>query len=387
MLNKKDNLIIFVLCLIVISLGVLIALKNPAGVKIAKNTNTNLNQNISINQNTNINQNINTNQQINNNGNNKKQTPEKFVKEFYDYCFGPHHPAGINGFEFVKNSNYLSDSFLKRIEGDKFRSYLLTCAQERPISREYEKMIMMGSAKILAHHFYSQKDNQIIIILNLKNDKWEIEDIQCPNNNQKIIDQIDTSNWITYNDEIAGFNFKYPSDILWGDMSTNIVSSRLVLNVSTSLIDSFPLNAPSGYNKETILEDKKALEKGKFSNIRIDWPSESSNEILKFNSGYGRSFAVFMRFEICDVTFERKLFFYHNNYMITITLYGPIEEIIFSMPKFFKNIDGCGVNKIWNLEANNENQFYKTLKNHNASVSAQNWYDIFDEIVKTVKIK
>ena len=69
MLNKKDNLIIFVLCLIVISLGVLIILKTSADIRIAKNTNISLNQNTNqvvnqnTNQNQNINQNINTNQQ------------------------------------------------------------------------------------------------------------------------------------------------------------------------------------------------------------------------------------------------------------------------------------------------------------------------------------
>ena len=67
MLDKKDNLMIFVLCLIVISLGVLVVLKNPADVKIIKNTNTNLNQNQNTNQvvNQNTNQNININQNTN----------------------------------------------------------------------------------------------------------------------------------------------------------------------------------------------------------------------------------------------------------------------------------------------------------------------------------
>lgn len=64
MLNKKDNLIIFVLCLIVISLGVLTILKNPADIRIVKNTNIGLNQNQNINQVVSQNTNQNINQQI-----------------------------------------------------------------------------------------------------------------------------------------------------------------------------------------------------------------------------------------------------------------------------------------------------------------------------------
>ncbi|MEA2088552.1 MAG: hypothetical protein U9O55_01780 [Patescibacteria group bacterium] len=115
MLNKKDNLIIFVLCLIVVSLGVLVVVGKPFDIKVNKNINNNININKIVNQNTN---------QIVNNNNDKNQTPENFVKKFYDYYLDPHYSAGISGFDFVKNSNYLSDSFLKRIEGDKFRPYL-----------------------------------------------------------------------------------------------------------------------------------------------------------------------------------------------------------------------------------------------------------------------
>ena len=59
MLNKKDNLIIFVLCLIVISLGVLLMVGNLADVRIVKNTNVSINKNVNINQNQNINTNNN----------------------------------------------------------------------------------------------------------------------------------------------------------------------------------------------------------------------------------------------------------------------------------------------------------------------------------------
>lgn len=173
MLNKKDNLIIFVLCLIVISLGVLIALKNPADVKIAKNKNVSIDKNLNTNQNTNQNKNINTNQQIN------KQTPENFVKEFYDYYFGPHNPVGISGFEFMKKGNYLSDSFLERIRGDKYRPYFFTCAQNDPISRKYENVTTTEDASfVLASHLYST-ENQILVELKLKDNQWKIDDIQC----------------------------------------------------------------------------------------------------------------------------------------------------------------------------------------------------------------
>ena len=181
MLNKKDNLIIFVLCLIVISLGVLIMLKNPADIKIVENKNISIDKNVNINSNVNqnINQNINTNQPVNNNNNDEKQTPENFVKEFYGYYFGPHYPVRISSFEFVKNGNYLSDSFLKRIEGDKFRPYLLTCAQNDPIGREYENVTTTkNTAIVLANHLYS-KDNQMLVKLKLNDNQWEIDNIEC----------------------------------------------------------------------------------------------------------------------------------------------------------------------------------------------------------------
>ena len=69
MFNKKDNLIIFVLCLTVISLSVLIMLKNPADIRIVENKNISIDKNVNTNQNTNqaVNQNINTNQNQNTN--------------------------------------------------------------------------------------------------------------------------------------------------------------------------------------------------------------------------------------------------------------------------------------------------------------------------------
>ncbi|MCK5459861.1 DUF3828 domain-containing protein [Candidatus Parcubacteria bacterium] len=183
MLDKKDNLIIFVLCLIVISLGVLIMLKNSADVgnekiNIDKNSNVSIDKNVNIDINNNVDQNTNINEPVATTTD-KNQTPENFVKEFYDYYFGPHYPGGISGFEFIKN-NYLSDSFLKKMEGDKPRSYYLTCAQENPIStREYENIITTkNTSLVLASHLY-YRDKQILVELKFKNNQWKIDDIQC----------------------------------------------------------------------------------------------------------------------------------------------------------------------------------------------------------------
>ena len=94
---------------------------------------------------------------------------------------------------------------------------------------------------------------------------------------------------------------------------------------------------------------------------------------------------VLGRFEVCNVTFERKLLFYNNNYQIVITSSGPEKDIIDSMPQYFEiNSSNCGNEKVWDFDK--QAQFYQDLVDGKGSDVAQDWFNTFDDIISTIEI-
>lgn len=182
----------------------------------------------------------------------------------------------------------------------------------------------------------------------------------------------------SYFDKDAKFILNYPSYVSLEDGDSN-----LVLSISKEKIDL--LDGPMGYDKETAIKDRQALNKGQYGEL-IDWPLEESKQVIKLKNGeYGKSFMVLSRFEVCDVTFERIFMFYSNDYQIVINLsYTAIDEIRNSMSKYFK-IDGrdCGTEMIWRGIEDKE-KFYQSLANNNGSHATQRWHDTFDDIIESI---
>jgi len=193
----------------------------------------------------------------------------------------------------------------------------------------------------------------------------------------KFVEPINTSSWKTFTNPEAKFTLKYPSNIVLGDN----------LSITSTKIDQLEDELPLQYGKQIALIDRQALNQGKYGE-NIDFALEQSKKVIKIDNKYAKSFMVLARYEVCDVVFERKLIFYNNNYQVIISLVGDRGKIISSMPEYF-TIDkvNCGEMKIWDFDNQAIDNFYQALIEHKGSEIVQNWYDTFDDIVKTIEIK
>src|SRR3989339_381452 len=116
----------------------------------------------------------------------------------------------------------------------------------------------------------------------------------------------------------------------------------------------------------------------------VDWPFGASKKIRKIKNKNAQEFMVLNRFEVCDVNFGRKLYFFNNNYQVVITLKIDPKIIKNSMPNYFTtNKEDCGEELVWDLEK--QEDFYNTLKSGQGSPEAQNWFNTFDRIIETIE--
>ncbi len=187
----------------------------------------------------------------------------------------------------------------------------------------------------------------------------------------------EVSNIKTYVNEDLGFSFQYPENISININNNNVLS----LSVKSEKINS--LNYPMNYNKETAKLDRISLSQGNYGQ-GPDWPLDISKKVRNI---YGpinaQEFMVLSRFEICDVTFERRLIFYYDDHQVIITLYGNKNNIISENPSYFKfDQINCSNQKIW--DSSKQNQFYNDLNNNLLSGNAQNWFNLFDNIIETI---
>lgn len=195
--------------------------------------------------------------------------------------------------------------------------------------------------------------------------------------------------WETYQSENANFSLQYPSTVKLEKEVNSLKLEGLAMTITENKIDDMEDEAPLGYGKITALKDEKELSQGKFGE-EIDMPLKASEKVVKINNNQtnGKSFVVLGRFDVCDVTFEKQLIFYNNGYQIVVDLYGPVNKIEESMPKYFAvDQKQCGAEKMWDLKNQNvQTEFYQTLVDKKGSESAQDWFDTMDDITETVKI-
>jgi len=187
-------------------------------------------------------------------------------------------------------------------------------------------------------------------------------------------DEIDS--WQLYINDEAGFSIKYPQNAVFqGKLEDDLSFNVLVTNIDN-------LGYP-GFGEEEALKNMEFLNNGEYGD-EFDWPLESSKKVTKVENKNMQEFMVLGRFEICDVVFERKLILYNNDYQIEITLRGDRDKIVESMPQYFKTDSAnCEDDKIWDFDKQNE--FYQELFQGKGSVVAQEWFDFFDEMVKTIE--
>lgn len=177
----------------------------------------------------------------------------------------------------------------------------------------------------------------------------------------------ETDMWMFYQDEAAGFSIKYPSE------DNLVIESKKIQDLEGTM----------GFNKETAESNRESLKQGNYGK-NVDWPLSVSKQVVNIGPVNAQKFMVVGRFEVCDVVFERALYFIYNDYQVLVKLSVPKKEIIETMPEYFTtDSQNCGEEIIWNFEK--QESFYQALENSTGSETANNWFKLFDQIVGTIE--
>jgi hypothetical protein len=184
--------------------------------------------------------------------------------------------------------------------------------------------------------------------------------------------------WQYFEDLETGFSVKYPHNVTLGNNAEN---NELTLHIESAHIDM--LDSTMGFNTETAKVNSKALSNGTYG-TNVDWPLEESKKIRQVSSTNAQDFMVLGRFEVCDVKFQRFLYFFKNDHQVVISLLGQKDNILEESPEFFTvDSNNCGDEIIWEIEK--QGDFYKQLENNQRPEKSQEWFDTFDAIVNTIE--
>ena len=197
-------------------------------------------------------------------------------------------------------------------------------------------------------------------------------------------------NIIAFFDNEAGFILRYPADNVSfnNNYFVNAADTGTLLVVEVKKLDELFHDETLGYDIETSMKDEASLREGNYGED-IDFAYEPSKKVVKINDIYAKEFIVFGRYEICDVTFERKLIFYNNGYQVIITLAAEKDEVIKSMLEYFAyDSINCADKMVWQgLEGKNtQDDFYNALNSDAVSKIVKNWLNSYSYIVENIQI-
>lgn len=199
-------------------------------------------------------------------------------------------------------------------------------------------------------------------------------------NNGEIVES-ETDSWNLYKIEGTDLSVKYPQDV-------SLEQGEIQL-----LVENTPINELDypGFDKEEVIATVESLKNGNFGfeDIFVLEKSKKVRNLPAGRQGLGKisaqEYMVLGRFEVCDVTLERKLLFFENDRRVIITIKGNKDLISSTMPEYFnKNEENCGNDLIWNFEKMDE--FYQTLSEGKGSLEAQKWFKSFDTVVETLGV-
>ena len=179
----------------------------------------------------------------------------------------------------------------------------------------------------------------------------------------------ESKNRIMFYNHDVNFAFIYPQDNLTLSSDQYIRSDYgdMLLSIKISKIEN--LMGADGYDRETAEKDRQELSGGSFGQD-IDFVYEPSKTVLKIGDVNVKDFIVFGRYDVCDVTFERKAIFYNNDYQVIISLKGDKDKIIESMSEYFTvDNENCGNLKVWDFDKQKE--FYEKIVTNQASAPVQ----------------
>ncbi len=203
----------------------------------------------------------------------------------------------------------------------------------------------------------------------------EEKDFNASGQAKAILDETDM--WMYHVEEGPNFGIKYPHDVDLNERGAN----DLLLTVESKKVGE--LDGTMGFNKETALKNMASLANKEYGEP-VDWPVPGSKRVASRGSLNAQNFMVAGRFDICDVAFEDKLYFFKDNYQIVITLIGDKDAIMESMPEYFEaDAENCSGKKRWS--ENKQSEFYQAVMDGTASEEAKYWNDLFYKIIATIE--
>jgi len=191
------------------------------------------------------------------------------------------------------------------------------------------------------------------------------------------------------------FSFRYPENYRFYENIVNYPpnTGSYVIDVYVRKIDDFKPNNPYGpvNIKKSILNLYKSLNSGEINNEIFTGVKPEVIQIDKINAF---TFFKFTRGYADDVIFSRTMIFFNNGYYIGISLYADSfkKKIIRKMPQYFVDANSDYPGWKFDREFNGsieENpvfvNFIRALENKNGSLEAQEWYESFNKIVKSIR--
>lgn len=190
--------------------------------------------------------------------------------------------------------------------------------------------------------------------------------------------------WSVYSDPALGLTFSYPNSVTLIDDPYE-ASNQLRLTVEAMAVDQMEEHGPLGFDKATVRANQAALARGAYGQA-VDMPLPASQKVRPLGAAHAQDFLVLGRFEVCDVTLERKLYLATDEWQIVITLFGPVQDMMQGSAGYF-TVDpaNCGEELIWRHALQKE--FYEELISGTAAPAVQEWFDTFDKIADTVELQ
>ncbi len=190
----------------------------------------------------------------------------------------------------------------------------------------------------------------------------------------------ETDMWMLYEDEVAGFSLQYPHDVVLNENN----DLGILLSLETAPIES--LEGTLGFDRETAESNKIALSLGDYG-VDVDFPLESSKKVRSLESGINaQEFMVLGRFEVCDMTFERKLYFFNHDHQVVVSLEIPLELVREELNSYLKqDNENCGGELVWDFDK--QSDFFDDLSAEDFKGELlSRWFKVFDQIVGTIKV-
>lgn len=140
-------------------------------------------------------------------------------------------------------------------------------------------------------------------------------------------------------------------------------------------------------SRDAALREQAALAQGRPGEETADEYAEGTIKVVRLPNGRAaKTYAVFGRYEVCDVTFERIAVFYWKDCRVTLRLYGPKQNIKADNKELFtRDAENCGEESIWDFNADAQKRFLQKLRSGQAGPHAAAWEKLFPEILQGIR--